>query len=534
MDGCELIVDNFAGGGGASLGIELALGRSPDIAINHDIEAITMHAANHPTTRHYCERVWDVDPVEACAGRPVGLAWFSPDCKHFSKAKGGRPVEKKIRGLAWVVIRWAKAVRPRIICLENVEEFQGWGPLGTDGRPCPVRRGLTFLRWKRALERCGYAVELRELRASDFGAPTSRKRLFVIARCDGQPIVWPDPTHGPGRSFAHRVAAECIEWSVGCPSIFERSRPLAENTLRRIGRGVWRYVINAAQPFIVPVAHQGDARMHSIDDPMPTVTGAHRGEHALVAPFLTEHANASNQRNLPIDEPMRTVCAQVKGGHFALVAPTLIETRNGEREGQAPRVRDIRRPLGTVTAQGSQGALVAAFLARHYGGHENDGTQMSLPLPTVTTQDHHALVTSHITKFKGTSPDGQSLTEPLHTVQAGGNHYAEVRAFLVSYYGQGTGQQLDLPLRSVTTHDRFGLVTVDGTDYAIADIGMRMLLPRELFRAQGFPDSYVIDPAVKGKPLSKTAQVRMCGNSVCPPLAAALVRAQFQAVAEVA
>lgn len=521
LDG--LVVDSFAGGGGASLGIELGLGRSPDIAINHDAEAIAMHAANHPETRHYCENVWQVDPVEACGGRPVALAWFSPDCKHFSKAKGGKPVEKKIRGLAWVVVRWAKAVKPRVIILENVEEFQDWGPLTRKGLPCPIRRGVTFRTWLSQLRKAGYEVESRELRACDYGAPTIRKRLFVIARCDGLPIVWPEPTHGPGRAEPYRVAAECIEWSLPCPSIFKRKRSLAENTLRRIARGIRRYVIEAAEPFIVPLTHHGSDRVEGLDEPFRTVTGAHRGEKALVTPYMVpmQHEN----RPTGIDEPVQTVTTQ--GNKLNLVAPVLINTRNGEREGQAPRVRDIQDPHPTVTGMGSQGALVSAFLARHYGGHENDGATPSSPIPTITAKDHHALVASHLVKLKGTARDGQPVTEPLHTVQAGGLHYGEVRAFLLKYYGTDQNPQLEAPLGTLTTKDRFGLVTVHGQEYVIADIGMRMLVPRELFRAQGFPDSYVIDPVVRGKPLTKTAQVRMCGNSVCPPLAAALARAQF-------
>ena len=490
----ELIVDNFAGGGGASLGIEWALGRSPDIAVNHDPEALAMHQANHPATRHLCESVWDVNPREVCAGRPVGLAWFSPDCTYHSKARGGKPFRdrrraRRIRGLAWVVIRWAKAVQPRVIILENVEEWRDWGPLADDGRPCPRRRGQTFRRWVAGLEAAGYRVEWRELKAHEHGAPTIRKRLFVIARCDGQPIVWPEPTHGPGR-LPYRVAAECIDWSIPCPSIFDRKKPLAENTLRRIARGLRRYVIEAAEPFIVPLTHQGERRAHGILEPLPTVTGAHRGE-------------------------------------LALVAPTLINTRNGEREGQAPRVRDIRDPFPTVTAAGSQGALVTAFLARHYGGHENDGAACQLSIPTITAKDHHALVTSHLLKLRHHS-DGQDEREPLHTIAAGGTHFAEVRAFLVKFYGnEREGHTLQLPLGTVTTKDRFGLVTVHGEQYVIADIGMRMLTPRELFLAQGFAPDYVIDPPFRGKPLTKTAQTAKCGNSVSPPVAEALVRAQF-------
>lgn len=469
-----IIVDSFAGGGGASTGIEMALGRSPDIAINHDRDALRMHAANHPGTIHLCEDVWAVDPVAACAGRPVDLMWLSPDCKHFSKAKGGKPVEKKIRGLAWVAIRWAKAVRPRVICLENVEEFADWGPVLDDGRPCPLRRGLTFRRFVKQLSNCGYTVDWQELVAADFGAPTTRKRLFLIARRDGRDIVWPDPTHGPGRARPWRAAAECIDWSLPCPSIFERERPLAENTLRRIARGIRRFVVEDPEPFIVPAG-----------------AGA-------VAPFLTEHANASTQRNFAADDPMRTQCAQVKGGHFALVAPTLIQTRNRERDGQAPRVLDVRAPMNTVTAQGSQGALVAAFLAKHYGGHEATGSRLARPIDTITAQDHHALVYAFLMKFYSEGGQWQSPREPMHTIP---------------------------------TKDRMALVTVRGQDYEIVDIGMRMLQPRELFLAQGFPADYIIDRDVDGEPLTKTAQVRMCGNSVCPPVAAAIVRANCADIA---
>jgi DNA (cytosine-5)-methyltransferase 1 len=494
----ELVVDNFAGGGGASLGIEMALGRSPDIAVNHDPEAVALHAANHPETHHFCESVWTVDPKAVTAGKRVALAWFSPDCKHFSKAKGGKPVEKKIRGLAWVVIRWARAVKPRVIILENVEEFQDWGPLLDDGRPCPLRRGLTFRRWLGQLRAAGYEVQTRELRASDFGAPTSRKRFFLIARSDGLPISWPEPTHGaPLLGLApYRTAADCVDWSLECPSIFDRAKPLAENTLRRIARGLRKYVLEAAEPFIVPVTHAGDARVHSLREPMPTVTAAHRGEKALVS-------------------------------------PTLIQTSWGEREGQAPRCLDIHKPLGTIMAGGIKHALVSAFLAKHYGGHEGPGRPLPLPFDTVTTIDHHALVASHLLKLRGGLADhantAQALQLPAPTLTAGGTHLAEVRAFLLSYYGSPVDAQLRQPLHTVTAHDRFGLVTVHGQDYVIADIGMRMLAPRELFRAQGFPDTYRIDIEVGGKALSKSAQVRMCGNSVCPPVAAALVSANLAA-----
>lgn len=436
----ELIVDSFAGGGGASLGIEMALGRSPDIAINHDAEAIALHAANHPRSRHFQEDVWKVDPREATEGRPVGLMWLSPDCKHFSKAKGGKPVSKRVRGLAWVAIRWAAAVRPRVIALENVEEFQTWGPVLVEtGRPCPVRKGQTFRAFVARLRRIGYAVEWRELRACDYGARTIRKRLFLVARCDGQPIAWPRPTHakdGRGGMLPWRSAAECIDWSISCPSIFERRRPLAENTLKRIAAGIRRYVMGTPRPFIVQVqnASSGDAP-------------------------------------LSLDAPMRTITAHPKGGGFA---------------------------------------LVAAFLAKHQSErHPREVQAASLfdPAPTVKTRDSTALLTATLAR---------------------GHHRDAVRAFLVAYYGnEKDGGSLFDPMRTVTSKERFGLVTIEGEDYAIADIGMRMLAPRELYRAQGFPDSYRIDVLHEGRPLPKEAQVRMVGNSVCPPVAAAIVAAQF-------
>lgn len=548
----EIIIDNFAGGGGASTGIELALRRHVDVAINHDPEAVSMHQANHPQTVHHCESVWEVNPREVMPGRKIGLLWLSPDCKHFSKAKGGKPVEKKIRGLAWVAIRWAALRKPRIIKLENVEEFITWGPLveGADGsmRPCPKRKGREFNAFVNALRRHGYAVEWRELRACDYGAPTIRKRLFLIARCDGQPIVWPEPTHGDPKSEAvksgllkpWRTAAECIDWTLPCPSIFLTreqgraigvNRPLADATLRRIAKGIMRYVVNAAEPFIVgaggPV-YSGKPKATS--DPFGTLTT--ENHRAVVIPYITEHANGSNQRNMAADQPLRTQCAQVKGGHFAVVAPTLIQTGYGEREGQSPRAPGLDKPLGTVVAGGTKHALVSAFMAKHYGGVVGHGLHGE-PLHTVTSSDHNSLVTSNLIKLRGTNT-GQPNDEPLHTLSAQGQHFAEVRAFLVKYYGnEHDGISLNEPNHTVTARDRFGLVTVHGEEYAITDIGLRMLAPRELFRAQGFPEHYIIDRGLHidadgnhhWKPLTKTSQVRMCGNSVCPPLAAALVRA---------
>lgn len=535
----EIVVDNFAGGGGASTGIEMALGRSPEIAINHDPDAISMHTVNHPTTEHYCESVWDIVPRDVVAGRPVGLVWLSPDCKHFSKAKGSTPVSKKIRGLAWVTLRWAATVRPRVIMLENVEEFQTWGPLLIDAegnaRPDPAKKGRTFNSFINALRRQGYKVEWRELRACDYGTPTIRKRLFLIARRDGAPIVWPKPTHGDptsaevkaGKLLPWPTAADVIDWSIPCPSIFERKRPLAENTLRRIAKGLERFVINAAEPFIVKCNHTSTRTVYDcfrgqgINEPLQTVTAT--PGFALVqpqlAPFITEHANASQQRNMPADEPLRTICAQVKGGHFALVAP-VIARQFGNSVGQS-----VEGPLGTVMAKADKSQLVTAFLAKHYTGVV--GAELTQPLPTVTTVDHNALVTSHLVKLRGTCQHGQPVTEPMPTVTAGGLHIGEVRAFLLKYYGTDSTIPCSEPLHTVTTRDRFGLVTVRGEDYQIVDIGMRMLEPHELFAAQGFPADYVIDHDATGKKFTKTAQVARCGNAVCPPLAAALVRANL-------
>jgi DNA (cytosine-5)-methyltransferase 1 len=619
LDPDEIIVDSFAGGGGASQGITEALGRAPDIAINHDAEAIALHKANHPTTEHFPENVWKVDPVTVCRGRRVGLMWLSPDCKHFSKAKGGKPVEKKVRGLAWVAVRWAKAVRPRVIVLENVEEFQHWGPLFRSDhpnrklrdRPDPERKALTFRRFVGRLRALGYVVEWRELRACDYGAPTTRKRLFLVARCDGQPIHWPEATHGKHRLLPWRTAAECIDWSIPCPSIFLTPveakslgvrRPLADATLRRIARGVQRYVIDAADPFIVsyygakrdgddrtapldgplptqttenrfavvdpfivPVSHSGDDRTHSVHDPLRTITGGSRGTHAIVQPFIAGVGGRMGQSaERGVDRPYQTITAKADA---ALVVPTLIQTSYGEDKkrnggmGQPPRVLDLGAPLGTVVAGGIKHSLVSAFLAKHYGGHETPGSSLAQPIDTVTGTDHHAVVSAHIAKhyggrvgssmdeplhtvtadsvhhsvvasslvkLKGTAKDGQQLSLPLHTVQAGGNHYGEVRAFLMKYHATG-GQwnALSAPMPTAVAKDSIALVTVAGAQYVIADIGMRMLAPRELYHAQGFPSTYRIDIEFNGKPLSKTAQVKMCGNSVCPPLAAAIVRANF-------
>ena len=498
----EMVIDNFAGGGGASLGIERAIGRPIDIAINHDPEALAMHRANHPGTKHLCENVFRVQPEKVTAGRRVGLAWFSPDCTHHSKAKGGKPRSNKRRGLAWVAIRWVKRVKPRVIMLENVEEFEDWGPLLPNGQPCPERRGQTFLAFIAQLERFGYKVEYRELKACDYGAPTIRKRLFLIARCDGMPITWPEPTHGPGRT-PYRTAAECIDWSIPCPSIFERKKPLAPATCRRVATGIVRFVVNNPRPFIIGIDHQsnGNSPVWSADAPLNTITCENR---------------------------------------HALVMPTLIQTGYGERKGQSPRVLDLQKPLGTVVAGGAKHALVTAFLAKNYTGVI--GAKIDKPLGTITTADHHSLVTSHLIKLRGTCKDGQEIDKPLPTITAGGLHIGEIRAFLIKYYSEG-GQWNNLhdPLHTVPTHDRLGLVTVtiSGDQYILSDIGLRMFQPHELARGQGFSTNYILAAPYSppGHPsgrtrkhpgyLTKTSQVRMIGNSVAPDVAEALVRANY-------
>lgn len=500
----ELVVDNFAGGGGASSGIEAALGRPVDFAINHDPEALAMHKANHPETRHFLEDVWAVDPKEACGSRSVGLAWFSPDCTHFSRAKGARPREQGIRGLAWVVIRWAKAVAPRVIVLENVEEFQTWGPLDADGYPIASRSGETFREWLSELTGLGYSVEFQTLVAADYGAPTTRRRLFLVARRDGRRPAWPSPTHGNGRELPWRPAAEIIDWGLPCPSIFERTRPLADATMRRIARGIQRYVLGSANPFIIPLTHQGDARVHSIAEPVRTITGAHRGELALVEPFVVRHGHYST----------RTGAGLVEGkgaGTF--------------------RGQPLSSPLATVCATNDK-HLVCPVVVKHYGGQV--GHRVDRTLGTVTARDHHALAAAFLTKFYGTST-GSDARRPVPTVTAndrGGGHLAEVRAFLMKYHGgRGAPRVGDLfdPLRTVDTANRFGLVVVHGVEYRVVDIGMRMLQPHELFAAQGFPPEYEIAPEHNGRRLTKTAQIRLAGNSVCPPAAEAVIRANLEA-----
>lgn len=525
----EIIVDNFAGGGGASTGIELATGRSVDIAINHDPNAIAMHKVNHPTTKHYCENVWEVDPVEAVAGRPVGLAWFSPDCKHFSKAKGGKPKDKNIRGLAWIVLKWAGKVRPRVIILENVEEFVTWGPL-RKGKPIKSKQGQTFEQWKSQLESLGYKVDHRELIACDYGAPTSRKRFFLIARCDNKSIVWPKPTHGDpdgiearcGILKPWRTAKEIIDWSKPCPSIFERKRPLAENTLRRIAKGIQKFVIDNPEPFIVHVNHSGANWDYcdEIDKPLKTVTS--KNGFGLVTPYIACIGQTSSRdRSRSVKQPISTVVS--KQEHM-LVAPTLIQYHT--ETSKQPRGQGLETPIQTLDSSNRYG-LVAAFISKYYAGnYQGSGADLESPTPTITTKDHNALVTAFVTKFYRTGI-GQQVTEPLHTVTTSPGHFGEVRAFLLKYYGSDVGQKCSEPLHTVTTKDRFGLVTIHGEDYQIVDIGMRMLEPYELFAAQGFPDDYEIEFDYNGKKYSKKDQVARCGNAVPPPFARALVEANL-------
>lgn len=561
----ELIVDNFAGGGGASTGIELATGISVDIAINHDPEAIKMHKTNHPSTKHYCESVWDVDPVEVCKGHPVALAWFSPDCKHFSKAKGGKPKDKNIRGLAWVACRWAGLVRPRVIMLENVEEFKTWGPLNRGHHSIKAKQGKTFEKFVKQLTDLGYEVQFRELVAADYGAPTMRKRFFMIARCDGKPIVWAKPTHGPVDSEKVKAgllkpyigAYTQIDFSRPCPSIFDTSeeikekygiravRPLAPKTMERIAKGLKKFVIDNEEPFIVQVNHSGAKSDYckSLSKPLGTITGKHgfgivepmlapvidkayggnyqgSGSKAALVPYMG--TNTTNHPGGDCKAPIHTITT---GNQQCLISPTLIqyhsETAQGEVRGQT-----IKDPIMTVDGSNRYG-LVASFLSKYYdGGYKGAGDTLKKPLPTVTAWDHNSVVTANLIQMNNHC-DGRDLREPIPTITAGDGHFGEVRAFLIKYYGEATGQNIKSPLDTVTTKDRFGLVTIEGVDYQIADIGLRMLEPKELYGCQGFPDDYIIDHDYTGKAYPRTEQVRRCGNAVCPPIPAALVKANL-------
>ncbi len=538
----ELIVDNFAGGGGASTGIELATGKSVDIAINHDPEAIRMHKANHPNTKHYCEDVWQVDPVKACKGHPVGLAWFSPDCKHFSKAKGGKPKDKFIRGLAWVACRWAGLVRPRVIMLENVEEFKTWGPLNRGHHPIKAKQGKTFGKFVRQLQDLGYEVQFRELVAADYGAPTMRKRFFMIARCDGNPILWPEPTHAPRDSEEVKAgllkpyvgAYTQIDFSRPCPSIFDTAqeikekygiravRPLAPKTMGRIARGLKKFVLDNPEPFIIQCNHGGKRRPNDIREPMPTITGKHG--YGIVESKLTPYLSVNRENHFGSDmrEPVHTITAN---NQHMLMTPTLIqyhsETAKGEVRGQT-----IEDPIMTVDGSNRYG-LVTSFLHKYYdGGYKGAGDSVENPLPTVTAWDHNSVVTANLIQMNKNCY-GRDIADPLPTITAGDGHFGEVRAFLIKYYGNGSAEDVTEPLDTITSRDRFGLVTIQGVDYQIVDIGLRMLEPRELYGCQGFPEDYIIDHDIEGHTYPRSEQVRRCGNSVCPPLPAAMVRSNL-------
>ena len=611
----EIIVDSFAGGGGASTGIELATGRVVNVAINHDPDAILMHRTNHPHTEHYQASVWDVDPVEVCRGRKVGLLWASPDCKHFSKAKGGKPVDKNIRGLAWIVLRWAGTVRPRVIMLENVEEFQTWGPV-RKGKPVKKLTGKTFRKWLSQLQNLGYAVEWRELVAADYGAPTTRKRFFLIARCDGLPITWPEPTHAPadsqevkaGKKKPWRSAAEIIDWTLPCPSIFDTreevrekyglnaQRPLRPNTMRRVTRGVDKFVIKSGDPFLVIVNHAGEFRGQSLGDPLQTITAKHGYGVAnpVMAP-LTMHNN-ENAAGTAITDPVNTITGSGAGGHQMLITPTLAaigQTSGGDRgrsvtepthtqvskaeecvvcpamiqyhteqsehvRGQAvtdpimtidasnrygiaaatltkyygndQHGQDIQDPLHTITAKDREGVTMAS-LSKYYGGII--GAEVSDPLPTVTAIDHNALQTAHMVKLKGTNLGGP-ITEPVQTITAGGGHHGVITTEVAA---ATPGADLrNWPKIRAALNEYCGykledneviLFLIGGAWYFMADIGLRMLTPRELYRANGFPDDYKIERDYLGNIYGKTKQVARCGNAVPPPFATALVRASL-------
>lgn len=662
-----MIIDSFAGGGGASTGIELALGRSPDVAINHSASALALHAANHPETLHLDSNIWDVDPREVTKGRKVGLLWASPDCKHFSKAKGGAPRDRNIRDLAWVVVRWAEDVKPDVICMENVEEFQTWGPVGEDGQPIKELAGLTFSDWISRLKKAGYKVQHRELRGCDYGAPTIRKRWFLVARRDGRPICWPKPTHGDpesdhvrkGKLLPWRTAAECIDWSIPCPSIFDTSaqivaehglravRPLAENTLARIARGMKRYVIEAEKPFLVSLKGT-DRRDSAADEPQPTIL-AGGGHSALISPSLTRFNGGATGQDLrdpmvtvtanswikkpggaaplglvapvltyaqqggasrSVQDPYHTICASKKDQN-CLIAATMVQTGYGERQGQAPRALNIGAPLGTVVSGGVKHALVVSTIVGCGGrAAQSRPRGMSEPMATATAKADACIASAFLAQHH-TGATGHAMTEPMSTIAASGSHQMPIAAFVArhfgasighgiddpcgtvtaggggksalvapwfaKYYGAGTGARTDEPAHTITVNDRFAhvqaalqappygpqheakaraaaaflrehgawdggdvvMLTIGGAEFVVVDIGMRMLTPRELFNAQGFPPDYVIEGAWQErdgdwhwKAFPKDVQISCCGNSVCPDLARAIVGANCLHLAE--
>ncbi len=518
----EIIVDNFAGGGGASTGIELACGRPVTIAINHDPDAIAMHQANHPFTEHFRENVWDIDPVKICAGRKVGLAWFSPDCKHFSRAKGGKPVSKNIRGLAWVAVKWAATVKPRVIMLENVPEFQTWCRIGKDGQPDFKHKGENFRSFVHALQHLGYEVKWKELKACDYGAPTIRKRFFLVARCDGQPIVFPKAEYGKGKGLKpYRTAAECIDWSVPCRSIFGRKKPLAENTMKRIAKGLDKFTIKAAQPYIM--VNNFENTPCGMDEPVRTVTTGNR--NFLTVPSISKYFGGATGSEMT--EPMPTVTAI---DHNAVIAPSLIQYHT-ETSGSEVRGQALNEPIMTVDGS-PRYALTAAHIVKYYSGDDNYSS-VNDPLHTITTKERNALVESHLCVLRR-NEDGRTINEPLPTITTSGAHFAEVRTRIVKCSGTmdiGNWEEIRAMLNSycgyTMQNDEILILTINGEDYFISDIGMRMLEPRELYKAQGFPPDYIIDKDCNGKEYPRSKQVARCGNAVPPPFAEALVRANL-------
>lgn len=596
----EIIVDSFAGGGGASTGIEVATGRVVSIAINHDADAILMHSVNHPFTEHYQASVWDIDPEEVCKGRPVGLAWFSPDCKHFSKAKGSALVDKHIRGLAWIVLRWAATVRPRVIMLENVEEFQTWGPV-RKGKPVKKKACKTFQQWKWQLMNLGYEIEHRELVAADYGAPTSRKRFVLVARCDGRPIVWPERTHAPadhpdviaGKLLPWRSAAEIIDWSLPCPSIFaskaeikerfglDAVRPLADNTQRRVIRGVDKHTIRSAKPFIVPVGygepkltafgvecnHSGGGHVSDLCGPYKTITAKHTGGicEPVLSPCIVQNKFDNGPRS--VKKPLSTITAV--GSHELVTAnlaqyhteqtetarvnsldaalPTVdasnryavVTAHLNEYYGNGQPI-DISKPMRTVTSHDRE-ALTTAFMQPfHAGGYHGKGNSPEKPVNTVTSSGGQSLVTAQVAEFKG-NDIGQPVDKPLRTITASWGQFADVRVQVARYDQEQTGnarpygywpeirQLLNQYCGYSLDENEILLLNIEGGWYYISDIGLRMLTPRELYNAMGFPPDYIIDfvDPKTGKEYSKSAKVARCGNAVCPPMAEAMVRANL-------
>ncbi len=578
----EKILDSFAGGGGASTGIELATGRIVTWAINHDPDAIRQHKANHPYTTHYQASVWDLDPMEITKGQPVGLAWFSPDCKHFSKAKGAALRDRKIRGLAWIVLRWAGTVRPRVIILENVEEFQTWGPV-RKGKPVKKKAGQTFRKFISQLEDLGYQVEYRELVAADYGAPTTRKRFVLVARCDGKPIVWPEPTHAPrdseavksGKLKPWRSAAEIIDWSLPSYSIFDSKqeikekygvnavRPLAENTLRRVIRGVDKFTIRSGEPFIVPTGYgerKGQApRVHDINDPVGTIVST--GKFGLCEPIIAPITvtNTTNSVGSMASEPVHTVTT---AGNQMLVSANLMSIG---QTGGGDRIRDLREPAPTTVSK-QEACLVAANLIQYHTEQTENvrASGLNAPIVTIDASNRHGLVSAQLVEYYGNG-NPLSVREPMHTITAH-DREALCAAHVVEFKGQDIGQSVGKPLRTITASagefavcraviaearnrnlghwpkiqallnrycgysladNEVILLMIHGIAYFIVDITLRMLTPKELYSAMGFPPDYIIDRDYEGKPYLKKDQVARCGNAVCPPLAEAMVRANL-------